>query len=119
MIFHGRKRELAFLKERWGAEKAEFVILWGKRRVGKTELVKQFIKGKPHIYFLADRSNEIDQLKRLTAEAVRSGRGAGLGRRGFASWEEVFEFFARSRQRMVLVIDEFLIGSSIFRTQNR
>jgi len=38
----------------------------GKRRVGKTELVKQFQGNKPHVYFLAESTNEKDQLHRFS-----------------------------------------------------
>jgi AAA+ ATPase superfamily predicted ATPase len=45
MAFIDRARELSFLEERWREPKAQFVVLWGKRRVGKTELVKQAKEG--------------------------------------------------------------------------
>jgi AAA+ ATPase superfamily predicted ATPase len=41
MKFIDRVKELAFLEEKWKERKAQLVILWGKRRVGKTELTKQ------------------------------------------------------------------------------
>jgi hypothetical protein len=42
MSFYGREAEMAFLRERWSKKAAEFLVFWGKRRIGKTELVKQF-----------------------------------------------------------------------------
>ncbi len=44
MPFIDRVTELQFLETKWLSGKAELLILWGKRRVGKTELVKQFIQ---------------------------------------------------------------------------
>ena len=41
MEFIDRENELAFLEEKWRDSGAQLIILWGKRRVGKTELVKQ------------------------------------------------------------------------------
>ncbi len=54
-MFMNRKDELALLKKLYRSGKKEVLILYGRRRVGKTELVKRFIKNKPAIYFLADR----------------------------------------------------------------
>ncbi len=66
MAFIDRERELSFLEERWREPKAQFVVLWGKRRVGKTELVKQFVAEKPHVYFLAESTSEKEQLHRFS-----------------------------------------------------
>ena len=51
MDFFDRKQELKFLEEKWNDPNPQFIVLWGKRRVGKTELVKQFMTNKPHLYF--------------------------------------------------------------------
>ncbi len=66
MKFIDRVKELAFLEEKWKEQKAQLVILWGKRRVGKTELTKQFIKDKPHVYFLSENTNDKEQLFRFS-----------------------------------------------------
>ncbi len=53
-MFIGRKKELENLKSYWSkmsAKEGQFVILYGRRRVGKTELVKEFMKDKDHSYF--------------------------------------------------------------------
>ena len=52
MKFVNRESELNFLNEKWLEESAQLVIIYGKRRVGKTEISIQFAKDKPHIYFL-------------------------------------------------------------------
>jgi len=52
MKFINREKELRFLEERYLSKKSEFIIIYGKRRVGKTELIKQFIKKKPLYIFL-------------------------------------------------------------------
>ena len=44
-MFIGREAELKFLKERYNSDKGELVVLYGRRRVGKTETLKQFCKG--------------------------------------------------------------------------
>lgn len=51
--FIDRKDELEILENRYRSNRAEFFIIYGRRRIGKTELIKQFAKHKPHFYFLA------------------------------------------------------------------
>jgi len=65
-MFIDRKKELSFLVEKYKNPRPQFIVLWGKRRVGKTELVKHFIKNKPHIYFLSESTHEKEQLKRFS-----------------------------------------------------
>ncbi|WP_461866024.1 ATP-binding protein, partial [Thermococcus sp.] len=55
IMFVNRKDELGFLDSLYSSGKKEVLILYGRRRVGKTELVKRFIGGKNAVYFLADR----------------------------------------------------------------
>jgi AAA+ ATPase superfamily predicted ATPase len=73
MPFIDRVTELQFLKIKWLSGKAELLVLWGKRRVGKTELVKQFIQGKPSIYFMAESTGEKEQLHRFSKAIARLG----------------------------------------------
>ena len=65
MPFINREQELKVLNEKWQSNIAQFFIIYGKRRVGKTELIKQFIKDKPALYFLADKRTTADQLREL------------------------------------------------------
>ena len=51
MKFVNRKTELDFLNKKWVEKQSQLIIIYGKRRVGKTELSIQFAKNKPHIYF--------------------------------------------------------------------
>ncbi|MDD3461184.1 MAG: ATP-binding protein, partial [Mesotoga sp.] len=65
-MFVGRKRELAYLEERFERGKPELLILYGRRRVGKTELTKEFLRKKRGIYYLAEKLPENLQLKKLS-----------------------------------------------------
>jgi AAA+ ATPase superfamily predicted ATPase len=107
MTFIDRERELSFLEERWREAKAQFVVLWGKRRVGKTELVKQFVEDKPHVYFLAESTSEKEQLHRFSQAMGRFFNEPLLETRGFAGWEESFRYVTTRDERFVLTIDEF------------
>ncbi len=106
MIFNNRERELEYLKKSFKGEEARFIVIYGKRRVGKTELIKQFFKNIPHIYFLADKASEQDQLKQLSEKVGLRFKDDFLLSRGFGSWYEFFGYIKR-KGRIVIAIDEF------------
>jgi uncharacterized protein len=107
MPFIGREDELSFLEEKWKNPKAQLIVLWGKRRVGKTELVKQFIADKHSVYFLAESTSEKEQLQRFSQALGHFFEEPLLLTRGFASWEEAFTYLKAKKQRFVLAVDEF------------
>ena len=51
-MFIGRESELALLNNLYTSDKFEFVVMYGRRRVGKTALISEFIKDKKAIYFM-------------------------------------------------------------------
>lgn len=107
MAFINRIDELQFLENKWLSGKAELLVLWGKRRVGKTELVKQFIQGKPSIYFMAESTGEKEQLHRFSRAIGDFFHEPLLETRGFAQWEEAFVYLKSKKERFILAIDEF------------
>lgn len=54
-MFIGRKAELQFLEDKYRQKDGQLIVLYGRRRVGKTETLRQFCKGKPHIFFFLQR----------------------------------------------------------------
>ena len=54
-MFIGREAELDFLNDKYEAEGGQLVVLYGRLRVGKTETLREFCKGKPHVFFPAHR----------------------------------------------------------------
>ena len=107
MKFVNRQEELAFLNKKWAEHGPQLLVLYGKRRVGKTELVKKFIEDKPHIYFLADQTTHHDQLRTLAERVGAFFNDSFIKERGFANWKQVFQYLAGKDKRIVLVIDEF------------
>jgi len=106
-IFIDREEEISFLEEKWRSRKPQLIVIWGKRRVGKTELVRRFLEGRPHLYFLAESTNDRDQLERFSRAVGELFQEPLLETRGFSSWEEGLRFLARRRERLALVLDEF------------
>jgi uncharacterized protein len=62
MAFYDRTDELAALEQRWRSSRAEYMVVYGRRRVGKTELVLNFAEGKRCLYFEATSGTENDHL---------------------------------------------------------
>jgi uncharacterized protein len=96
----------------------QLVMLWGRRRVGKTFLLSHFCRGRRAVFFGATQQAESVELARLV-ETVRRDLGeaaADLAGGGFASWESALRWFVAvsSKEPLVLVIDEvpYLLGST-------
>ncbi|MBA4317847.1 MAG: ATP-binding protein [Flavobacterium sp.] len=109
MKFINRTKEIEAMNEKWETGTSQFFIIYGKRRVGKTELAKQFLKNKPAIYFLADRRNHSDQLKELGRVVGNYFDDKILAKKGFQDWIEFFEYISGkgSKKPLAIVIDEY------------
>ena len=108
-MFINRHQELAALDRMFRSETAEFFVLYGRRRVGKTELLLQFCKNKRSIYFLASQLKEQDHLRQLTETARHVINDPLLQSIIFDDWESALIYFAQQAEekRLVLVLDEF------------
>ena len=108
-MFVNRHQELAALEQMFQSEIAEFFVLYGRRRVGKTELLSRFCKDKRSIYFLASQLKEQDHLQQLTETARHVINDPLLQNLTFNDWESALIYFAQQAQeeRLVLVLDEF------------
>ena len=62
-LFVNRREELKALNSHYKSKKPEFIMIYGRRRIGKTELVTHFIKNKPNIYFLAEEKSNLGVIK--------------------------------------------------------
>ncbi len=107
MTFINRHTELRALNEKWGDKKPHLFILYGKRRVGKTELIKQFIKDKPSLYFLADKRPESELLKELGRIAGDFFQDNFLKARGFGGWLDVFQYLKDKNKKLIFAVDEY------------
>lgn len=106
--FVNRKPELATLEKIYQTEGFQFLPVYGRRRIGKTRLIQEFIKNKSAIYFLADSVSESEQLKSLGRLAGEYFDDTILLEGGFKNWPQFFSYLrAKSNKRLILVIDEF------------
>ncbi len=100
--FIDREPELKALKELYTQDRAHLVLIYGRRRIGKTELVKQFIRGKRSFYFLARKEPMELELDRLLRSFNRKFNV-------FIEARNLEEFFEEVRTfgKLIFVIDEF------------
>lgn len=115
--FVDRAEELEFLERHFKSEGAGFIVLYGRRRVGKTELLNRFIHGKKHIYFLARRESEAETFNRLSMALFKMFHDELLLSRPLSSLDSFFEYLYEKakEERIVLVIDEFPMLIARFR----
>lgn len=109
--FVDREDELQSLEREYAREGASFVVVYGRRRVGKTELISRFIRDKRALYYLATEEPELQNLESFQAVAA-DFLGSDLLRAARVShWEDIFREIARAcgpeDERAVIVIDEF------------
>jgi len=105
MKFYGREQELRLMEHLY-ARAPSFLVVTGRRRVGKTELIKEFCRGKPALYFYVDANKSIEALMeefgRLMAEALNL---PGYIRTDTP--ETFLEFLFSYDQPLIVVFDEF------------
>lgn len=107
-MFIGRERELNTLNRLYASERFEFVVLYGRRRVGKTALINQFLAGKRGIYFMGVESNAKQNLENLSRNILACGGGLPADS-SFLSFQAALDYVFRQAEteRLVLAIDEY------------
>jgi AAA+ ATPase superfamily predicted ATPase len=106
-MFFNREAELAHLEQHYGTDRAEMYVLYGRRRVGKTELLRAFCEGKPHVFFIATLSSDRDLLAAFSREIWRFQHTEVAEEFTFPSWEAAFRALADLPGRPIVVLDEF------------
>ncbi len=108
-LFVDRQRELQFLEEHYKTGTAELIVLYGRRRVGKTELTLKFSRNKPHIYFLADRRPETELIQELKQRMSLHLQDESFAKLSLTGWIELFQEFTKWNKKAptIIVIDEF------------
>lgn len=110
-IFVNRYEELAFLEKEYKRDGSSLVILYGRRRVGKTALTNKFIENKRAIYFLATEENETQNrtaFKDIIAEKIGNEL---LMNAKIDSWDMIFKAWVDEgesfEEKKLMVMDEF------------
>ena len=112
-MFVDRTADLEEMERRWGAE-PQFQLLWGRRRVGKSALIRHFAEGRDAIVYQAVSGTITDQLGLLTRRILAWRPDPLLQAAPLASWEQAFAYLEglgrerqSARQPLLLALDEF------------
>lgn len=108
-MFANRYRELTLLNDEYASSKFSFTVIYGRRRVGKTTLLKKFMTNKPSIYFLVTLENFNIVLKRLqniVADFLDDSFLKGLELQDI---KQLFDYLSQKSfdEKLIIIIDEF------------
>lgn len=109
-MFIGREAELKFLQDKYTEERGQLIVLYGRRRVGKTETLREFCKDKPHVFFSCTQTTDLVQLRNFSSRMFKENIPAKNYISEFSDWEKAFRAvldLPYGNQKKLLVIDEF------------
>ena len=89
---------------------SSFTVIYGRRRTGKTTLIKEFIKNKNSFYFFADKQSEFIQIDRFKKQLAIYFNDNLLDKVTIKDWDTLFNYLISKLpkgEKFVLVIDEF------------
>ena len=108
-MFIDRKTELELLDQRYRSNQAELFVLYGRRRVGKTELLRAFCADKPHVFFIATLSSDSEQLATFSQQVYGFTHADVPSGFTFPSWEAALRALGElpGQPKPIIVLDEF------------
>lgn len=106
--FVDRENEMKYLNSEYEKKGSSLVILYGRRRIGKTSLIKEFGKNKDMIYFLATEESEIQNKKQLATLVFEKLNLEDMVV-SVTEWDSIFKLLInrKTNNKKVIVIDEF------------
>ena len=113
--FIDREQEMETLVEEYNREGSSLIIMYGRRRVGKTTLISEFIKGKNALFFLASQESEAQNRNLFKEKAAEFINSDLLRNATVSDWDTIFKAIIETKfeTKPIIVIDEFqYIGKS-------
>ena len=108
-MFYCREEELRTMNNRYKKGHFECVVIYGRRRVGKTALINEFCKGKPTVYFSALNASSQENLEALSKAIYTCQNSDSTSAPTYRSYENALEAITgmAMEKRLVFVIDEY------------
>ncbi len=107
----GRENEMRDLQVKYEQDGFQFIAVYGRRRVGKTRLISEFVRGKRTVFYTASLNEPVVLLKELTAAIAEAFPEESLlqSMDSFPDFDGAFSFLAAKakNERLVFVIDEY------------
>lgn len=107
--FINRKDTLGFMETLWNKKTAQFLVVYGRRRVGKTAVLGRFSSKKPILHWMAYRTTGkelLSDFSRHVYTILHNGE-APEGDFTYGSWKVALETISSSPAKLGIVIDEF------------
>lgn len=108
-MFYCREAELRTMNNRYKKDRFECIVIYGRRRVGKTALINEFCKGKPTVYFSALNASSKENLEALSKAIYTCQNPDSTSTPTYRSYEDALEAITgmAMEKRLVFVIDEY------------
>lgn len=109
-MFAGRQKELDKLESMYNEDIFQFAVIYGRRRVGKTTLIAEFLKDKKAISYISIEGTMKENLTGLSQAVIRGiSDDLGAGEVTYSDFESLFAYIDRicRKQRVILSIDEY------------
>ena len=106
-MFVGRSKELKKLQKLYESDSFEFAVFYGRRRVGKTTLINEFIKDKKAVYYMSVEGTRKENLAGFSKALLSDCHGATPQFPDFESLLGYIDQLAVTGERMIIAIDEF------------
>ena len=113
--FIDREREMAFLEERYSSERAELVVIYGRRRIGKTYLLRHFLERHKGLYLVAEESRTI--LEDFSYRIAEYFGEPHIRESPFSNWSALFMYLAEKaeNERTLVIIDEVQYAAKAYK----
>ena len=105
--FVDRTEELAALEEQFADHQAAMVVIYGRRRIGKTALITEFVRDKRALYFLATEESEEQNRAAFQKQVAAFTGDELLGQVSVDNWDVLFDRLTSDGERLVVALDEF------------
>lgn len=108
-MFYCREEELRTMNRRYEKGRFECIVIYGRRRVGKTALINEFCKGKPTVYFSALNSSSQENLEALSKAIYTCQNPDSASAPTYRSYADALDAITAmaAEKKLVFVIDEY------------
>jgi len=104
-LFINRKEEIEYLEDRYNHAGFDFFVIYGRRRIGKTELIKDGVSGRPHIYMLCNKAGTAANILKFKKEIAKFVHEPEIASEDL---EEIFSYLVKKvNHKLIVVLDEF------------
>ncbi|MCD5415344.1 MAG: ATP-binding protein [Clostridiales bacterium] len=107
--FINRLIEKDFLEKEYLQKRSSLVVVYGRRRIGKTALIREFVRNKAGIYFLASEETERENLRAFQLMVAEFASDKLLQKASGLAWDDIFATLIKHKpkEKKIVIIDEF------------